>query len=82
MQIQRCGTFDRDIFKGKDNFLCESIKDFVVITPDMSVYPCIFQTEPQDKIGFVKDGKVYIKKDLSFDNTKCKTFHLKNNVFR
>lgn len=77
-EINRCGSFNRDIYRNCDNFYCDSVTDFVVVTPSLEVFRCIFQTLPKDKIGFVKDGIIYVKKDLFTDRNICTSFRNNN----
>lgn len=70
LEIQRCGSFGNDTY-GKSNFLCDAGKNFVCITPDKNVYPCIFFCQPGNEIGYYEDGNIYINKEFENDQTKC-----------
>lgn len=70
LEIQRCGSFGKDTY-GKSNFLCDAGVDFVCITPDKNVYPCIFFCQPGNEIGYYEDGKIYITKEFKNDQTNC-----------
>ena len=70
LEIQRCGSFGNDTY-GKSNFLCDAGKDFVCITPDKNVYPCIFFCQPGNEIGYYENGNIYITKEFENDQTKC-----------
>lgn len=70
LAILRCGSFGEDTY-GKSNFNCDAGKDFVCITPDKKVYPCIFFCKPGNEIGYYKDGNIYITKEFVNDNKKC-----------
>ena len=50
--IERCGTFGKDLTKTNDeHFKCGAGSELVVITPDKSVYPCVFLTSKGNEIG-------------------------------
>mgnify|MGYP003300619714 CR=1 FL=1 len=63
LEIQRCGSFGNDTY-GKSNFLCDAGKNFVCITPDKNVYPCIFFCQPGNEIGYYEDGNIYIDGEI------------------
>lgn len=70
LEIKRCGSFGEDTY-GKSNFCCDAGVDYVCITPDKNVYPCIFFCQPGNEIGYYKDGNIYITKEVNNDQTKC-----------
>ena len=70
LKISRCGSFGEDTY-GKSNFVCDAGVDFIFITPDMKVYPCIFFCKPGNEIGYYEDGKIYISEEFHNDQKKC-----------
>lgn len=52
LDIRRCGSFGNDLIH-KCNFHCTAGTITVCITPDLKVYPCIFQCKQGNEIGFV-----------------------------
>ena len=79
LEIQRCGSFGEDTY-GKSNFACDAGIDFVCITPDKNVYPCIFFCQPGNEIGYYEDGNIYITKEFQNDKTKCLAKQKYNNL--
>ncbi len=69
--IERCGTFGKNTAVKKDNFECVCINRSVVITPDNSIYPCVFLAKPGYEIGKYIDGKILIQPDLCHNSEKC-----------
>ena len=78
LKIERCGSFGKDTY-GKSNFLCDAGIDFICITPDKNVYPCIFFCQQGNEIGYYKDGNIYITKEFKNDQTKCLAQEKYNN---
>lgn len=70
LEIQRCGSFGNDTY-GKSNFLCDAGVDFVCVTPDKNVYPCLFFCQPGNEIGYYEDGNIYITKEVDNPKIKC-----------
>ena len=72
LYIKRCGSFGSYNNSLKNNFHCPSITDSVVITPNMSVYPCVFRAMPGHEIGLCQNGKVLLfKNKLKYNNNVC-----------
>lgn len=75
LYVTRCGTFDKNPFEENGgNFRCLAYNEMVVLTPELKVYPCNFQVSPGNEIGFYKDGKIYVEKDLDFDSKECSSY--------
>lgn len=70
LEIQRCGSFGNDI-NGCKEFCCDAGFGSVVITPDYSVYPCLFFAKKGNEIGYYEDGNIYISDDYKNDRTEC-----------
>ena len=70
LEIQRCGSFGEDTY-GMSNFICDAGIDFVCITPDKKVYPCIFFCQAGNEIGYYNDGNIYITNEFKNAHTKC-----------
>lgn len=68
MKITRCGTFGNG---GSKKFSCYAGKDNVVITPDNSIYPCIFIAKPGFEIGTYSDDQVLLFGDVNNDGSDC-----------
>ena len=69
--IERCGTFGKNTHSNKDNFKCIAASDSVVLTPDNSIYPCVFLAKPGYEIGEYRDNKIYVQKDLQTSDEEC-----------
>ena len=70
--IQRCGSFGPDITKLNDNhFSCLAGLNNVVITPSMDVYKCVFLINSDNKIGFYKDGHIWLYEKEIRENNYC-----------
>lgn len=81
LNIERCGSFGNDCNR-KCNFKCPAGKDYVVITPDLNVYPCLFLAKPSFEIGKLIDGKIIIFKEIPNDGYKCLANELHNHGFK
>lgn len=77
LEIQRCGSFGKNK-KSTKEFQCGAGTDSVVIAPDLSVYPCLFLTQPEYKIGYYKDGNIYIDNEYKNDNNDCSAVKILN----
>lgn len=69
--IERCGSFGKNNFNGKDNFNCDCITKSVVLTPDNNIYPCVFLAKPGFEIGKYVDGKILIDNKIENNIEKC-----------
>ena len=69
-EIKRCGSFGNDLYK-KSNFRCVAGTDNVCITPNGSIYPCVFLAKPGYEIGKLEDGKVFLYKNINNPGNKC-----------
>lgn len=74
LYISRCGTFENDIYTGKDNFYCGIYEYGLAVAPDDKVYPCIFLTGPGEEIGYVENDKIFIRNDLVLNSHQCASF--------
>lgn len=70
LNVQRCGSFGNDE-TGKSNFNCPAGKNFICITPNYKVYPCVFLCKEGNEIGYYEDGKIFITKDFQHDEKVC-----------
>lgn len=79
--IKRCGSFGFDM-NHSCNFKCSACKDKVIIAPDLNVYPCIYMVKPEFKIGYYKDGKVYIEEEIVHNQDEClaKNYYNRNKT--
>ena len=68
--IKRCGSFGYDN-EHETNFKCSAGVNEVVITPDLNVYPCIYMTKDQFRIGKYINGKVMLDKEIQNDCNRC-----------
>ena len=68
--IKRCGSFGYDN-EHETNFKCSAGVNEVVITPDLNVYPCIYMTKDQFRIGKYINGKVMLDKEIKNDCNRC-----------
>lgn len=68
--IKRCGSFGYD-HQHKCHFNCPAGINKVVIAPDLYVYPCIYMVKPEYRIGYVRDGKVYLDKQIVHHQDRC-----------
>ena len=68
--IKRCGSFGYDN-EHETNFKCSAGVNEVVITPDLNVYPCIYMTKDQFRIGKYINGKVMLDKEIKNDFNRC-----------
>lgn len=75
--VTSCGSFGAC---GTPNMTCMAMRDFVVITPNMHVYPCIFQAEPGMECGFVHEGRVFTKKGFTLFEHDCANLLLYNKT--
>ena len=80
--VERCGTFGRNLQAKQDNFECIAGKKSVVITPDNSIYPCVFLAKPGYEIGTYKEGRVLIQPELQIDSDKCLTDEICNKQYK
>lgn len=71
LEIKRCGTFGIGNIDSHNNFKCPAGVDLIAVTPDMKVYPCNFLAKPGYEIGFVKDGNIFITKEINNSGVKC-----------
>ncbi|MBE5806469.1 MAG: radical SAM protein [Clostridiales bacterium] len=79
--IERCGTFGKDLTKSNDkHFKCGAGTDLVVITPDKSVYPCVFLTSKGNEIGQYKNGRIELFNNYINDGSECVACKLCNNI--
>ncbi len=69
--IERCGTFGKNYSSNNDHFYCDCISDSIVITPDNSVYPCVFLAKPGFEIGVYNDGKILVDETINSDHSRC-----------
>ena len=58
LKIDSCGSFGNC---GTPNMSCMALRDFVVLTPDLGVYPCFFLAEHGRECGFYRDGRIWVK---------------------
>ena len=58
--IERDAGFGINRLSNHDHFMCPSINNQVILTPDNSLYPCIFLAKPGYEIGKLIDGKLWI----------------------
>lgn len=72
--IERDGGFGPNELLEKDHFVCPSVNNLVVLTPDNNLYPCIFLAKPGYEIGKLVDGKLYIFEEYNNINTGTKCF--------
>lgn len=79
LRIRRCGTFGNDFSGRKCNFNCPAGKNSVVMTPDYSIYPCIFLAKPGYEIGKLVDGKITIFNEIENDGSMCLAKEVNNN---
>ena len=63
LYIERCGSFGPRRNSSKKRFYCPAVKDVVVLTPELMVYPCIFLAKPGYEIGLYNSGKILLKND-------------------
>ena len=77
--IERSGTFGNDL-NHHSNFYCPAGKDIVTITPNLKVYPCFFLAKDGYEIGYCKDGKIYVEKNIEYDSKKCLTLSKFNKL--
>ena len=75
LRISSCGSFGAC---GSPNMSCMAVRDFIVLTPDLKVYPCFFMTEAGRECGFYKDGYIFTKKDIVLPQHDCAALHLFN----
>lgn len=70
LKITRCGSFGNNI--GSKNYYCDAgITDYV-ITPDNSIYPCIFFAGiPEYKLGEYSNGKLNLTKKCNHNCSGC-----------
>lgn len=76
MKITRCGSFGNGNSK---NFICYAGINNVVLTPDNSIYPCIFLAKPGYEIGYYDTQKVNILNKIDNDGKECAVKEICNN---
>lgn len=79
LSIERCGSFGNDLYSKKNNFRCTAIHDFVVMTPDLNIYPCFFLAKPGNEIGKYIDGKVFLYDNYRENWEGCLTTRICND---
>ena len=78
LKLTRCGSFGNNI--GSKNYFCDAgIADFV-ITPDNSIYPCIFFAGIEKyKLGEYVDGELKLNKKCNHNCDGCFAKDILNN---
>ena len=69
--IERCGTFGKNLCVSKSNFKCICGRDQVVLTPNNSLYPCVFLAKSGYEIGKYEDGKLLVSGTFEVKTDDC-----------
>ncbi|GEM_PF-2525233 len=75
LRISSCGSFGAC---GTPNFSCMAMRDFVVLTPDLKVYPCFFQIEKGMECGVYENGHIFTKIGYTQPQNDCSALRLYN----
>lgn len=79
--ITRAGNFGYNKKYG-DNFICPAGKDFVLLTPNGSVYPCNAMVYPEYRIGHWDETGIYIEKQLMHGEKTCMALNRQLNILK
>ena len=67
--IERDAGFGKNDLSNHDHFMCPSINNQVILTPDNNLYPCIFLAKPGYEIGKLIDDTLWINDEyLNINN--------------
>lgn len=69
--IERCGTFGKNLCVSKSNFKCICGRDQVVLTPNNSLYPCVFLAKSGYEIGKLKNDKLMVSGNFEVFTDNC-----------
>ena len=70
LEVSRCGSFGNSI--QSKHYCCDAGIDYLTITPDLKLYPCIFFAGLKEyEMGFYKDGKFWLTKECVHNCDGC-----------